>query len=101
MNTVNHNGISYTLQPEKSYYIQKAVGHTKEPDTFKIGDTVKFTRKCVGYPTKELTGTIIEFGWSGRIRAGFPVARIKAACEYGSALPFNHTISLIELTLLL
>lgn len=98
MKYVIHDGIVYELQPKKSAFIMVKKGKTKQPDTFTIGETVTFMRQAVNYETKELTGKIVSFGWSGLIRTGFPVAHIKAKAEYGNALEYNHTVPLISLT---
>jgi hypothetical protein len=73
---------------------------TKEHQ-FKIGDKVSFLRQVVGYPNKILQGVIVGFNTRENIgvpKLSFPVAHIKAKCEYGSALPYNHTLALTELT---
>lgn len=69
----------------------------KEPE-FKIGDTVWFLRQGVGYETKMLKGKIVDFNYTeNMVKERTPVAHIKAKCEYGSALQYNHTIAVCSL----
>ena len=79
-----------------------------EPLTAKIGDKVSFLRQCVGYKTKVLTGKIVNIGSTipiaienvngkYKIKETREIA-VKAECEYGSCLPYNHTLSEFELT---
>lgn len=66
---------------------------------FKEGDKVSFLRQAVGYPNKILQGIIHSFNYTTDYYGKhYPVAHIKADCEYGSALDYNHTIHLSALT---
>lgn len=63
--------------------------------SFNIGDTVTFLRHSVDYGNKWLTGVIVSFNYTEDMaRNRYPTAQIQADCEYGSALPYNHSIHL-------
>lgn len=62
---------------------------------FKIGDEVEFLRQAVGYPTKKMKGIIHSFNYKkDNYDKPHYLAHIKADCEYGSDLPYNHTINI-------
>ncbi len=90
----NHNLKTYQMDTEE--YVPSGY----QPNTeLRAGDTVVFLRQAVGYPTKKLIGVIVDFNYvTDFANKIYPCAHIKSDCEYGGALPYNHTIDLKGLT---